>query len=111
MQALQAASRWIPTNLIATKNGACSSRIIQQQIHRVVQTRLMTTATATTTAGISISSSSRMYLFAPFVSFIVFQAMFLVASQDLDVTSTWRRHHRYQIVLNKPWQNNKPFTV
>ena len=121
MQALQAASRRIPTTLIAMKNGTYSSRIIQQQLHKVVQTRLTTTTvtkaatTAATTAGISSSSSSRMYLFAPFVSFIVFEAMFVVASQDSDVTSTWRRrhhhHHRYQIVFNKPWHSNKHFTV
>ena len=123
MQALQAASqRILSPTLIAMKNGIYSSRIIQQQLQcKVAQTRLVTTAaTATTTAAaISSRNSSRVFLFAPFVSFIVFEAMFVVASQDSDVTSTWRRHnhrHRYQIMLNKkPWQSNtnsnKHFTV
>ena len=127
MQALQAASqRILSPTLIAMKNGIYSSRIIPQQLHKVAQTRLMTTtATATATptaAAISSRNGSRVFLLAPFVSFIVFETVFLVASQDSDVTSTWRRrhhhHHRYQIMLNKKsWQNNnnnknnKHFTV
>ena len=116
MQALQAASRRILSPTLATmKNGIYSSRIIPQQLHKNAQTRLMTTAATATTTATASSTTSRMFLLAPFVSFIVFEAMFVVASQDSDVTSTWRRHnHRYQILLNKkPWQTtiNKHFTV
>jgi hypothetical protein len=88
---LRAATMSGPSRMVSSM---ATRRIPLQQCCR----NLTTTSTTTVTAG-------RLCLLAPFLSYVAFEGLFLVASQDSDVLQLCHHH------ATKPWHKQEGETM